>query len=126
MSPRRAIQNGGDLERHALIQQFAIAKLPGYVYGVTHPAWPGHVKIGKTTLPKKRLSNYNAGCPHRMFKYAFKIAVANCHAAEAAAHNRLLTWNVAGTEWYRIHPDDAFALLACLPQKEDCLVPDVD
>lgn len=61
-----------------------------------------------------------------MFKYAFKIAVANCHAAEAAAHNKLLNWNVAGTEWYRIHPDDAFALLASLPQKEDCLVPTVD
>ena len=86
--------------------------LPGFIYGVTHPAFPGYVKIGHTNSPRARLQKYNTGCPHRAYELAFTIFVTDQYAAEQLAFKRLAGSRIHGTEWFAIHPQDAFNLLS--------------
>lgn len=83
----------------------------GYIYGVTHPAHPGHVKIGKSINPKGRLQQYNTGDPQRGYVLAFALPTLNMHQAELVAHRRLAGLRVENTEWFTISPADALGLL---------------
>lgn len=105
------------MEGHALTDHFAAS--PGYIYGVTHPSFPGYVKIGKASRPRKRLQQYNTGCPNRSYELAFTLLVADQHLAERVAQRRLAGSRVKGTEWFAIHPQDAFNLLSNLSESAD-------
>jgi hypothetical protein len=83
----------------------------GYIYGVTHPAHPGHVKIGKSVNPKARLRQYNTGDPQRGYVLAFTLATLDMTQAELVAHRRLAGVRVENTEWFTISPADALGLL---------------
>jgi hypothetical protein len=91
----------------------------GYVYGVTHPKMPGYIKIGRTRRLKKRLSSYNTADPHRQYRYAFCLAVPDMYQAERMAHDKLDGARVEGTEWFRIAPADAKALISAFNYGED-------
>ena len=84
---------------------------PGYLYGITHPSWPGFIKIGKARFPERRLRTLNTGDPYRRYQLQFTILCPNYHLAELAAHRVLNGYRVENTEWFQIHPDDALELI---------------
>lgn len=72
-----------------------------YMYIVTHPKYPGWVKIGKTTQdPKSRLRGYDNG----PVKYDMNniFLTSNCDKAEKEVLKRLdlLGVEIIGNEWY--------------------------
>jgi len=86
----------------------------GFVYVLTHPAFPGSVKVGRTNSPRQRLSTYNTGCPGRRYKFAAVVPVHDAASAESAAAELLRGHALLG-EWFQLHPTDAVALLTALP-----------
>ena len=84
---------------------------PGYLYGITHPSWPGFIKIGKARFPERRLRTLNTGDPYRRYQLQFTILCPNYHLAELVAHRVLNGYRVENTEWFQLHPDDALELL---------------
>lgn len=48
--------------------QYKIPVKEGFVYVISNPAWPGFYKIGMSTNPKRRLSQYQTYSPHRDYK----------------------------------------------------------
>jgi hypothetical protein len=60
-----------------------------------NPAWPGRVKVGRTTNPEKRLSQYQTATPHRDFEFAACVWFPDHYAAEREMLKRLGTTN----EW---------------------------
>jgi hypothetical protein len=83
----------------------------GHIYGIVHPQFPGYVKIGKASSVARRLSQYNTGDPYRRYDVAFVITAKNYHRAELIAHRLLNGYRVLGTEWFRIAPEEACALI---------------
>lgn len=86
----------------------------GYLYGIVHPSWPGYVKIGKARSPRHRLNTYQTGDPHRRYSLAWAIHTPAYHHAEWFIHEHLLGLRVGNTEWFQLHPDDAFNLVRSL------------
>lgn len=93
--------------------------LKGWLYGVVHLDKPGYLKIGKTKNPAKRLSTYNTGCPERAYRMPWSIHVPDYTLAEAAAHRALEGFRVDNTEWFRVFPSDALAVILSLPILEE-------
>ncbi len=81
----------------------------GFVYVITHPAFPDYVKIGRAFDPKSRLKGYQTGCPHRGYELYAAIYFEDCHWAEREIHARLDEdfRNGALGEWYYISPLNA-------------------
>lgn len=90
-------------ERDAELQ--ARSKLRGlgqYVYVITNPAWPNHVKIGRTIgNPDKRLMSFNTGDPLRRYAFATLVEVDDAVEAERALHERFAMQRVDG-EWFEM------------------------
>lgn len=63
----------------------------GFVYLALNPAWPGRVKVGRTTNPTKRLSQYQTASPDRDWVFAACVWFPDHYAAERAALKRLGT-----------------------------------
>lgn len=51
-----------------LLDERGLDSNSGFVYVVSNPAWPEHLKLGMTTNPHKRLASYQTGDPYRSFK----------------------------------------------------------
>lgn len=83
----------------------------GYLYIVAHPNIREHCKIGITTNLRRRLHGYQTGCPHREFYYVHWWEVVDVHSAERVAFDVLRGTRVKNTEWFRVHPLDALALI---------------
>src|SRR5690242_19266380 len=83
----------------------------GFVYLAVNPAWPGRVKVGRTTNPEKRLSQYQTATPHRDFEFAACVWFPDQYAAEREMLKRLNTTN----EWASI--DSHFAAKVLLELK---------
>ena len=89
---------------------------PGFIYGITHPSYPGFVKVGKARNVRKRLNQYQTSDPFRRFKLEFTIFSRDYHAAEYRAHQRLRGFRVQNTEWFQVSPADAWNLLVNLKE----------
>jgi len=78
----------------------------GFVYVITHPAFPGYVKIGRAFDPEARLRGYQTGCPHRAYELYAAVYFEDCHWAEKEIHARLEYEyrNGALGEWFNITP----------------------
>ena len=78
----------------------------GFVYVITHPAFPGYVKIGRAYNPESRLRQYQTGCPHRGYELYAAIYFEDCYMAEKEIHARLdeSYRNGALGEWFNISP----------------------
>lgn len=78
----------------------------GFVYVITHPAFPNYVKIGRAFDPESRLNGYQTGCPHRAYELYAAIYFEDCHWAEKEIHARLdeSYRNGALGEWFNISP----------------------
>jgi T5orf172 domain len=75
----------------------------GFVYLAVNPAWPGRVKVGRTTNPEKRLSQYQTASPFRDWEFAACVWFPDHYAAEREMLKRLNTTN----EWAEV--DSHFA-----------------
>src|SRR5690242_14116001 len=84
----------------------------GFVYLAVNPAWPGQVKVGRTTNPEKRLSQYQTATPHRDFEFAACVWFPDHYAAEREMLKRLQTIN----EWAEA---DSFFAAKILNQLKD-------
>jgi len=74
----------------------------GFVYVITHPSWPGYVKIGRAFDPQSRLNGYQTGCPHRAYELKHSVYFHNCVKAEKEMHMRLAPLRQEG-EWFALN-----------------------
>ncbi len=84
----------------------------GYVYVVTNEeAFPGLVKVGKTTRsPQARLRDAATWCPVGTFKVEYAVLVDDCGELEAR-FRRAYEGDIVRGEWHRITVDEAKAFL---------------
>jgi hypothetical protein len=73
----------------------------GFVYIVTNPAWPGHVKIGCALDYEQRLASYQTSCPLRDYRLEYVQFFEDRRAGERAVHFALAACRVEGTEWFK-------------------------
>ena len=90
---------------------------PGFVYLVTNPAWPGYLKVGAAKSLRGRLSDFQTASPHRDFRISAAAPVNDRFAAEGRLKELLRGFRVKGGEWFRIHSDDARAMLVKLQEE---------
>lgn len=89
----------------------------GFVYIITHPAFPGYVKIGMAVDVESRLSSFQTGCPRRAYRCNFAIYTANRRETEAAIHKHLAHRRAEG-EWFLISKTEARAVLEAFASGE--------
>jgi len=77
------------------------------VYVLTHPLFPGYVKVGRSTDPLKRLQDYNVGDPLRRYSFHHVEEFPDSIAAEAAVHKLIADLRVGATEWLLATPEYA-------------------
>jgi len=70
-----------------------------YIYIVTHPLYPGWVKIGRSIQPEMRLRDYQTHDPTRAYKMYFKRETEKIYKIES-----FFTKNIEsnGYEWFKI------------------------
>lgn len=73
----------------------------GFVYGVTHPAFPSWVKVGMTTDPERRLGDYQTGAPHRDYDMPVSAFFEDRFEAERRVHEYLEANYHRQGEWFR-------------------------
>ena len=79
----------------------------GFVYVISNPAWPHHVKIGRAFDPESRLRGYFTGCPFNDYELEHAVYFHDCYMAERETHARLEAWRADGGEWFNLTPDEA-------------------
>ncbi|WP_072338944.1 GIY-YIG nuclease family protein [Devosia enhydra] len=80
----------------------------GYVYVITHPHFPGWVKVGQTNDPRRRLSSYNTGDPDRGYHLYVAAPTLGRRHAEWLAHKTLRRLGYAKKgEWFDAPPAKA-------------------
>lgn len=88
----------------------------GFLYALTNPAMPGHIKIGMTTRrPEDRVAELSSatGVPAR-FELAYSRAFENARLAETMVHDRLEQRGLRVTqarEFFQITVDEAVAAI---------------
>ena len=78
----------------------------GFVYVISHPSFPHHVKIGRAFDPESRLRGYQTGCPLRQYRLNHTVYFNDCYMAEREIHARLQFWRAEG-EWFALQPQQA-------------------
>lgn len=78
----------------------------GFVYLITHPAFPGYVKIGRACNPESRLNAFQTGCPFRGYQLEEAVYFHDCYFAEGELHARQELKRKEG-EWFRSSVDEA-------------------
>ena len=79
----------------------------GFVYVISNPAWPHHVKIGRAFDPESRLRSYFTGCPFNDYVVENAMYFHDCYMAERETHARLEAWRADDGEWFNLTPDEA-------------------
>lgn len=92
---------------------------PGYVYAIISPAYPGYVKLGHTKSLGKRLVTMNTASPYRDFSVAHAVFVERRVSAERQLLAECRGLRVEGTEWFRMHWQDARAHMIRLAKQEN-------
>ena len=78
----------------------------GFVYIISHPAWPDFLKLGCAINPESRLRDYQTYCPNRAFHLEHAVYTSDRRAAEAEVHARFAPWRASG-EWFRVSLEEA-------------------
>lgn len=78
----------------------------GFVYIITHPAWPDFLKIGCAINPESRLKDYQTYCPHRAFRLEHAVYCSDRRVAEAIVHAKFADDRAEG-EWFRVSLEEA-------------------
>ena len=82
----------------------------GFVYVITNPAWPDHVKIGRAFNPESRLRGYQTSCPDRDYRLNYAVYFEDCYQAEHSMHYMLDKWRRGG-EWFFADVEEATQLI---------------
>lgn len=91
----------------------------GFVYVITNPTWPDHVKIGRAFDPVDRLSKYQTGCPYREYALFHSVYFENCYAAEKHIHSALGCLRETG-EWFRLSAWQAMEAINQYKERNPC------
>ena len=78
-------------------------KILNYIYILTNPAYPEHVKIGRTISPLNRLTTYNTGSPFKDYRYEFLKETEKAQEIENYFSEKYNSIN----EWYELTVDEA-------------------
>ena len=78
-------------------------KILNHIYILTNPAYPEHVKIGRTISPLNRLTTYNTGSPFKDYKYEFLKETEKAQEIENYFSEKYNSIN----EWYELTVDEA-------------------
>lgn len=82
----------------------------GYLYVITNPAWPGFVKIGRSTNATSRFRTYQTASPHRDYRLFYVRWFPDvCRAERTFRH--LFNGHAVNGEWHLMHPEDAAHLI---------------
>lgn len=73
----------------------------GFVYILSHPSWPYHIKVGRACDPLARLNQYQTGCPKRLYELRYSVYFEDCYQAEKEIHARMEPWREQG-EWFNV------------------------
>ncbi len=80
----------------------------GFLYVITHPKYPGWVKIGQTINPASRLRSYQTGDPERAYRLYVAAPTLGRRHAEWATHQTLRRLGYAKRhEWFNATADVA-------------------
>ena len=82
----------------------------GYIYVIVNPAWPGHVKIGRSTNVTSRHRTYQTASPFRDYQLFYARWFPDVCLAERTLRH-LYNGHVVNGEWHLIHPEDASHLI---------------
>jgi hypothetical protein len=96
-------------------QERQSADVRGFVYVLTNPAWPNHVKIGSANDAESRAANYQTGSPYRDYELHSSVYFADCRWAEQEIHARLEPLRAEG-EWFTMTPTQARSAIETLRQ----------
>jgi hypothetical protein len=88
----------------------------GYLYVITNPAWPGHVKIGRTTNVTSRHRTYQTASPFRDYLLYYARWFPDVCSAERTLRQIYPGHRING-EWHLLHPEDAANLIDRLASK---------
>ena len=72
-----------------------------WVYVLTHPLFPGYVKIGQTNNLDKRLSQYQTGCPSALYRMHSATWSERASVFAFAVYDRLESYRCSG-EWFLV------------------------
>ena len=72
-----------------------------WVYVLTHPLFPGYVKVGQTNNLDKRLSQYQTGCPASLYRMHSATWSDNASAFAFGVYDRLESFRCSG-EWFQV------------------------
>ncbi len=87
----------------------------GFVYIITHPAFPGYVKIGRAFDAEQRTRQYQTHCPTRSYELYDAVYFSDCYFAEQEIHARLSCLRAEG-EWYTMTAVQARSAIETLRQ----------
>lgn len=69
-----------------------------YIYIITHPKFPGWIKLGRTNNINIRLSHYQTCCPDRDYRIEFKLKTKYTYNIENYFENSIKN---NGYEWFK-------------------------
>lgn len=90
----------------------------GYLYVLSHPDWPGIVKIGCSRDPIRRLKGLNGMVPVP-YKMEWHTKARDMHKAEAFVHWRLRGCRIGNSEFFKLSVENAGYVLATADERCD-------
>ena len=85
------------------IKEIKTEKVTDNIYIITNPAYPKHIKIGKTINPLARLNSYNTCSPYKDYKFELIIPTNKTKEIEEYFKNKYKSIN----EWYELTVTEA-------------------
>lgn len=82
-----------------------------WVYVLTHPLFPGYVKVGQTNNLDKRLSQYQTGCPASLYRMHSATWSDTASAFAFSVYDRLEPFRCSG-EWFQVDVEDVLKAIS--------------
>ena len=94
-------------------------KYSGVIYAITHPKWPGWVKLGMSIITGKSIeTRYNTSYPDRGCKLIEEVWVSSRSKAEKELHNLAEEKSSKRDhEWFKISQKEAIILMKKVKNK---------
>lgn len=87
-----------------------------WLYVMTHPSFEGCCKIGITSSVRRRLVQYQVGCPNRAYRLEFAHEFLNIEEASRKVYAQLSGRRLQG-EWFEVSPSEAVELMTQLREE---------
>lgn len=115
--PKLAAIRNERREQYAPVDRKVARIRRGFVYIITHPHYPGMVKVGRTSDPVRRLASANTWCPTDSFALFDAVYFDDAVYAEKRAHVLLSGARLDG-EWFATTTTAVLAMLNSLQQRK--------